>query len=330
MSTGRNQAEEEAAERSVVVLGMHRSGTSLVTRVINLLGVPLCRDDDFLTGPDNPTGHWESASLMALNDKLLQAFGGSYYAPQPMADGWEHTQNVTALQDDARQVFGRMHPAKTWVWKDPRTCLTLPFWRTIWPNDPLVVFVYREPLEVVSSLSRRDGFGKAHCIALWERYTRSAICGAKNLPFVTVHFSELMTDPVSAVTRLRSDLTSLGASAHGDANEAQKFVSAEQVASRLESMHFTDDPDASSAQRSLLKIIETLPRAAAHFGVPDLGSESSSTTELLAAIGQRDNYHPPRFRVAAREVWPAFRRAASNRIPHKLDRPSVSPGMRRT
>ncbi len=60
-----------------------------------------------------------------------------------------------------------------------------------------------------------------------------------------------------------------------------------------------------SSQRALLTAIDALPEAAAHFAAADLGAESASTTELLDAIRERDH---PTFRVAAREVLPAFRR----------------------
>ena len=173
---------------SVVILGMHRSGTSAMTRVINLLGLPVCNASDLYGAPDNPTGHWESASLTAFNERLLSLLGGRFDAPPYMRDGWEKDRAIADLYSEAAAVFGRVYTTKTWVWKDPRTCLTLPFWRSIWADVPVAVFVHREPLEVFRSLSRRDGTGKAHCVALWERYVRSALHNAKGLPLVTVRF----------------------------------------------------------------------------------------------------------------------------------------------
>ena len=295
---------------SVVILGMHRSGTSAMTRVINLLGLPVCNASDLYSAPDNPTGHWESASLTAFNERLLNVLGGRFDAPPHMEDGWEKHRAIADLYSEAAAVFSRVYTTNTWVWKDPRTCLTLPFWRAIWADVPVAVFVHREPLEVFRSLSRRDGIGKAHCVALWERYVRSALHNAKGLPLVTVRFAEVMADPAFAIAQLRRQLIALGISASGDIHEAAQFVSSEQAASRHMNLRLADDRDTTDAQRSLLTIVDSLPRMTSSFAAADLGEESASTTELLSAIRE---YHP-RFRVVLREVWPAFHKAMQNRL----------------
>ncbi|MDR3648123.1 MAG: hypothetical protein P4L20_03445 [Acidimicrobiales bacterium] len=61
--------------RGVLVLGMHRSGTSAATRLVNALGPALCAPDDMVRGPWNPSGHCESRSLMQRNDILLRQMG---------------------------------------------------------------------------------------------------------------------------------------------------------------------------------------------------------------------------------------------------------------
>jgi hypothetical protein len=292
---------------------MHRSGTSAITRVINLLGLPLCNASDIASGPDNPTGHWESASLMRFNDQLLQALGGKHDAPPVMDHGWEKHKIAADLCGEGAAIFRRVHVTKSWVWKDPRTCLTLPFWRVIWSGVPVAIFVHREPLEISLSLNSRDGIGKAHCIALWERYTRSALQNAKGLPLVTVRFGEVMADPVRAIAQLRHHLVALGVFIPGDIHEAAQFVSSEQATSRHMNLRLADDRDATGAQRSLLATIDSLPRVSSSFAVPDLGGESASTTELLSAVRERYEYCPGLI-VASRNVWPAFRRAALKRL----------------
>lgn len=306
---------EHVSGRPVVVLGMHRSGTSAATRIINLLGPSIGRDADLRRGPDNPTGHWESASLTAFNDRLLNIFGGTYAAPLPLQEGWEEEDVIAALYEEGRKVFASVHSGRTWVWKDPRTCLTLPFWRKVWGEKPVVVYVHREPLEVALSLSRRDGLGKAHCIALWERYARSALQSAHDLPFLTVRFDELTTNALKVVESIRMNLSELGVIVNENVAEAAAFVSNELAVNRRHGLSLMDDPNATGAQLKLLELLSSLPSIGLSFSACDLGLESVSTTELLLAIRQRNDYHPPRFRVAVAEVWPAFRRAVSNRLP---------------
>jgi hypothetical protein len=73
-------------DRGVYVLGLHRGGMSVVTRVVNLLGVPLAEQDD-LFAPDviNPEGYWKSRPLVDVNDRLLKRLGGSWDARLPIS-----------------------------------------------------------------------------------------------------------------------------------------------------------------------------------------------------------------------------------------------------
>lgn len=303
--------KKNSPEHSVVVLGMHRSGTSVVTRVINLLGLPICRDDDLQTGPDNPTGHWESASLINFNDRILKMFGGTVEAPSLMSFGWEESEQAKALHDEASKVFKSAFPTDVWVWKDPRTCLTLPFWRDVWTSMPVAVLVYREPLEIFISMHKRNGISKAHCIALWERYLRSALLGSVGMPLVIIDYDDLLRNPATAVSRLSEEIGRLGVAISGNVAQAAECVSTTYGKSRELNYSLERDPDVTQAQKSLIATVRTLPKSSAQFSAPDLGNESASTTELLHAVIHK---YPPSFRVTAIELWPAFQRAMARRL----------------
>ena len=121
----------------IIVLGMHRSGTSAVTRIVNLLGAGLGPDDDLLTEFDNPAGHWESIRLNRCNDRILAAFGRSWDFPPWLDPGWEHSPRATRLLPDMAETFTGVYSSDPWVWKDPRTCLTLPLWRRVLDPEPM-------------------------------------------------------------------------------------------------------------------------------------------------------------------------------------------------
>ena len=79
-----------AGVKGVFVVGMHRSGTSAAARLVNLLGIPTCVEEDLLlTTADNPRGYWESATLTGLNDRLLDALGCDWTCPVELTAGWE-------------------------------------------------------------------------------------------------------------------------------------------------------------------------------------------------------------------------------------------------
>jgi hypothetical protein len=164
-------------------------------------------------------------------------------------------------------------------------------------------------LEIYLSLRKRDGLGRAHCIALWERYARSALLGAHGLPMVTISYDQLMKDTLRAVSNLRDDLVGLGVMAHGSVDAASQCVSTEFGSSRQYNYRLREDPDSTETQRLLINFIESLPRISPKFIATDLGSESSSTTELLCAV----RCYPPGLSVVGGEVWRAFRRSAAAR-----------------
>jgi hypothetical protein len=92
----------------VLVVGMHRSGTSATTRVLNLFGLSLCEEKDlWLSLPGNETGYWESSSLSRFNERLLTAAGGRLV--------------VSAIETGVRRVRRRpralLPPSRSRMWR---------------------------------------------------------------------------------------------------------------------------------------------------------------------------------------------------------------------
>lgn len=195
----------------VFMLGMHRSGTSAATRVINLLGAATCDPEDMARGPWNPTGLWESRTLNRLDDSLLEQMGRSWFWPPPAGEAYDElSARITTTPAEARRVFDQVHPQRPWVWKDPRTCLLLPFWRAAIGGRQPVILVVRNPLEVADSLKRRHEVDIDYGLALWERYNRLALAHAAGLPTLVSRYEELVEDPASWSERARTFLEHAG------------------------------------------------------------------------------------------------------------------------
>jgi hypothetical protein len=208
----------------VMVVGMHRSGTSAVTRVVNLLGVPLGRADDIYTAEDNPSGHWESRQLCAVNDMILNVFGGFDMAMPPMPRSWLRSRRAAQLRGVMRATFDDVYQGDRWLWKDPRICLTLPLWRQVL-HDFCVVFVVREADPVTRSFHRRDGsYPLFYCHALWDDYNRRAVAAMSGLPVVTVDFDAMLEDPLHQVKLLAEGLSSVGVQLNGEIAAAAASV----------------------------------------------------------------------------------------------------------
>jgi hypothetical protein len=112
---------------------MHRSGTFLVTGILNILEMNLGREQHLMKPRrDNPKGFWEHQRLTDLNDEILSRFGGTWDRPPTFPQGWE----LSSTLDDLRQknlaiIDDDFRDANLWGWKDPRPCLTLPFWQQL-------------------------------------------------------------------------------------------------------------------------------------------------------------------------------------------------------
>jgi hypothetical protein len=199
---------------------MHRSGTSAVSRILNLLGADVGPASDLLTEYDNPAGHWESRALMACNDRILAAFGRSWDFPPWLAPGWEHSARASRLLPDLTDTFAAVYRSGPWVWKDPRTCLTLPLWRRVLGSEARVVIVFRDPGAVVASVKRRDGIPSLYSVGLWHHYVRAAVAASAGLPVVCLHFEDLVASPTATIATLAEDLRALGVDLHGDPGAA--------------------------------------------------------------------------------------------------------------
>ena len=206
-----------------MVVGMHRSGTSAVTRVINLLGVPLGRPDDIYSAGDNPSGHWESRTLCALNEMILKVFGGFDIAPPQMPRSWLRSRRAELLRGMMRAAFDGIYQGEPWLWKDPRICLTLPLWRQVLDNF-CVVFVVRDADPVTRSLHRREGFPIFYCYALYDDYNRRAVSALSGLPVVTVDFDSMLEDPLRQVKLLSQGLSAVGVELNGEIDAAAASV----------------------------------------------------------------------------------------------------------
>ena len=157
-----------------MVLGMHRSGTSAVTRICNQLGAEL-GGAIIEAAPDNPKGFWENRDMVALHDQILRAINHPWDSVRPLADKWWLDTDLAWAREALRDLIGE-HFSNTelWVVKDPRLCLLLPMWQLVLKElniESKCLIVNRHPSDVAHSLAARDGYRAAHAHLLYLRYT---------------------------------------------------------------------------------------------------------------------------------------------------------------
>jgi O-antigen biosynthesis protein len=197
------------SSKAVVILGMHRSGTSAFSRGLQALGVYL--GDSFLdTKPDNPTGYWEDRNIVELNDRVLSVFGLKWEEVALIEEAQWQDPKVQALRMEAAGYLETQfisHPL--WGFKDPRTVRLLPFWRPVFQQldvDDTYVVSIRNPLSVASSLLKRQFMPPVTSHMLWLVYLVPYLNEIANRPFVVADYDLLMNDPQGQMERIARHL----------------------------------------------------------------------------------------------------------------------------
>lgn len=184
--------------RCVLVLGMHRSGTSALTRCLNLLGVDL---GSHLLSPEkaNAKGFWEHADAVRINDALLQSFDMDWHSLDPLPADWLDSEGAANARDEIRALFRRdFQGVPLWGLKDPRMCRTAPLWIQTLQElnvDIACVFVVRSPLEVAASLQRAHGLSISSSVLSWLQHLAESEIATRDVVRTMVDYDRLLEAP---------------------------------------------------------------------------------------------------------------------------------------
>jgi hypothetical protein len=279
----------------VLVVGMHRSGTSAVTGALAQLGLAAPFDEDRWEPSDDNPDHWESRALGLYDDLLLERLGGTWDRP-PDPD-WASSPELSFDESSdaavaAAEAFPQDEPV---VWKDPRVCLLLPYWLHHLPKPVAAVFIWRSPLAVARSLQARDGLHLADGVALWERYTRAGLAGLVGVDTFVTRYESIVEDPSGGIGDLAkwlADLPQFAPHSSGwDVDRAVASITPELLRQRASGDAELLLPE----QVRLLAHLESLDGAHRPLAALALGPESPWTTavlgdrhQLATLSGQRD------------------------------------------
>jgi O-antigen biosynthesis protein len=212
------------APLNVVVLGMHRSGTSAVAGALRAAGL-FAGDDDDLMPPvsENPFGFSERRDVAAFNDRLLHSLGWTWDGPDPTP--LKNPPSRSEFVEEGREIVDRhLAGERPWVLKDPRISLLLPWWRQILLDRFVAVVCTRPAAEVAWSLSVRNGFPIELGLALWAAYYRHLAAGLEGLPVVVVDYVSLTQQPERTMPNVLSALLDRGVPGNLDGGAAQASI----------------------------------------------------------------------------------------------------------
>ncbi|MBI3608477.1 MAG: glycosyltransferase [Nitrospirae bacterium] len=158
--------------RAICILGMHRSGTSVVVRSVNLLGVYLGEDGDLLPPvPDNREGVWERQDIVNFHNRVLAHFSRAWHSVGPLPEEWHKSEGIQPFRNELRELISG------------RLCI-----------DLLCVYVVRNPLDVAKSLQQREGFPIDKSFGIWLTATLAALNATRDVPTVFVSYDKFLSD----------------------------------------------------------------------------------------------------------------------------------------
>ncbi|MCR9071760.1 MAG: glycosyltransferase [Alphaproteobacteria bacterium] len=220
---------DTGSSRALLILGMHRSGTSALTRVVNLLGVDLGSDLMEAAEGNNERGFWEHQGVVDRHDRLLADLGMRWDDPRAMPRDWlRHPATLAARRDLETILDDEFASARLWGVKDPRLCRLLPLWREMLEARNVQVaalHMLRHPMEIARSLERRDAMPRGRALLLWLRHQIEALAFSDGLVQSWASFDRLMAGWRNEMTRVDGDLRmDFGAHMDGAADAIEDFI----------------------------------------------------------------------------------------------------------
>ena len=321
------------SRRCILVLGMHRSGTSALTKALGLLGASLPREP-MPAAADNPLGYWESPLIARFNNRLLVSAGTRWNDESPIATEWfADPARSTDRAEAARLLAEEFTDTGTFVCKDPRICRLLPFWREVFEAaavEPHAVIVFRDPLEVAHSLAARAAVpefrpaaiaARDRSLLLWLRYTIDAERYSRGLPRQAVEYAGLLADWRTALAPLvdaglvnePSQSTAAAVDAFLDPALRRQRVVADGADAATGTRRPAPLPAATAWLLDSLQSDLSLPVAGAAAAVGD--TLAASLDRLLPAYAPlREPFEP----VAEADPWATAILAALGRLPPRV------------
>jgi len=192
-----------------IVLGMHRSGTSVVAGILHFNKVTMGTYETFWPRPlpQNPKGFYENYDFRKINDTILRESGYNTKHYKTRIPIPKFSKNSKAKMIKTIEKYESKF--ENWGWKDPRTCLTISNWMVVFQELDLIekvkiIFVSRRSLSVARSLKKRNDLPLLQGVNLWKVYTERAInfCESNNIPTIYLSFEGILKKPVSECEKI--------------------------------------------------------------------------------------------------------------------------------
>ena len=190
----------------ILVLGMHRSGTSALTGTLNMLDVYL-GSELMKANIANEKGYFENNILYRINEKLLSQINSSWDDLFYDEEKLEHLKEVEELK---QAITSEFRYANIFAIKDPRLAFLFPVYKKVLEEldiDIKIILPYRNPIEVANSLNKRDSMSLEKGMLLWAYHFLLAEKFSREYDRVFIGFDELISDTSKVIDKISSKLS---------------------------------------------------------------------------------------------------------------------------
>lgn len=167
---------------TLMVVGMHRSGTSFLTGSLQQAGLELGKHSTW--NPHNLKGNRENLDIVAFHDRVLAARGFAWDNPPDSPVRWTDSEYA-----EARELIDGYRDVPRWGFKDPRAVLLIEGWQELLPSLGYIG-IFRHPVSVARSLDARGGMPREQAFAIWSAYNRRLLTLHSQVPFPVLCFDE--------------------------------------------------------------------------------------------------------------------------------------------
>src|SRR5271165_1698648 len=194
----------------VLVLGVHRSGTSLCAHILSALGVDMA--DDIGVNFGNARGHWERWEIVEFHDRILGLFNRAYsgaFHDFPLPAAWWADPRVVQIRREITAFLAKRMGDGCFGFKDPRTARLMPLWQQIFADlklAPKLVLCLRNPVDVAHSLKARDGLDLEVGACRWVNHIVDFFRYAAAYDYCTIEYEKWFRDRAANVRKLRNFL----------------------------------------------------------------------------------------------------------------------------
>ncbi|MFT5572296.1 MAG: hypothetical protein ACI9FR_001219 [Cryomorphaceae bacterium] len=179
----------------------------MLSKLINSMGVYFGAEGDSIgANEENPRGFWERKDVRDLNDYLLHSAGNDWDKLSGFNMSALDNRHLEHFEQRATEIINKLDQNAPWFIKEPRICVLIAAWQEVL-SSPVYIHIYRNPIEVASSLFHRNNISIPEGIALWEKYNIDALNGTQNANRILVSHSRLLSNPVQEIKSLFDRLT---------------------------------------------------------------------------------------------------------------------------